>query len=47
MLINIFFQGKYVNLYYKKMSGDFEWGVKNGDLDKVKEAVEKVCVSYV
>lgn len=23
-------------------SSDFEWGVKNGDLDKVKEAVEKV-----
>ena len=23
-------------------SSDFEWGVKNGDLEKVKEAVEKV-----
>lgn len=22
-------------------NSDFEWGVKNGDLDKVKEAVEK------
>jgi hypothetical protein len=24
-------------------SSDFEWGIKNGDLEKVKEAVEKVC----
>ena len=29
------------------MSGDFEWGIKNGDLEKVKEAVEKVWLSLV
>ena len=40
----------FINLYHifiKMSSSDFEWGVKNGDLEKVKEAVEKVCTQIL